>query len=451
MPRRLSPPPRSDARPCVNPHAAGLDIGSEEIWACVPEDRDTLPVRSFGTFTPDLLALADWLVSCRIDTVAMESTGVYWIPVYEILEARGFQVHLVNAHHLKHVPGRKSDSKDCQWIQYLHTCGLLSGSFRPEAEVCALRAYVRHRAMLLEHRAAHIQHMQKALHQMNVQLTQVLTDMTGVTGLAIIRAIVAGERDPVHLARFREPQCASSAEDIAKALTGHYQPEHVFALKQALALYDAYTEQVRECDAAIEQQFQAMRPAGPDALPPLNRANKHRTHNKNAPGYDARGLLYQLTGVDLVAIPGLNASTVQTILSEIGLDLRKWPSAKAFCSWLGLAPHHEISGGKILRRSTLNTHNRAGQAFRLAAQAVSRSHNSCGAFYRRMRARVGPKSAIVATAHKIARIVYHLLSHRTPYRDLPAAEYEQRAREREIAAVRKKAARLGLTLMESPA
>ena len=450
MPRRPSQSPHSDARPCVHPHAAGLDIGSEEIWACVPEDRDAQPVRSFGTFTPDLLALAEWLVSCRIDTVAMESTGVYWIPVYEILEARGFKVYLVNAHHLKHVPGRKSDSKDCQWIQYLHTCGLLSASFRPEAEMCALRAYLRHRAMLLEYRAAHIQHMQKALHQMNVQLSQVLTDMTGVTGLAIIRAIVAGERDPVHLARFREPQCASSTEDIAKALTGHYQPEHVFALKQALALYDTYTEQVRECDAAIEQRFRAMKPVGPDAPPPLNRANKHRTHNKNAPVYDARGLLYQLTGVDLVAIPGLNASTVQTMLSEIGLDLRKWPSAKAFCSWLGLAPHHEISGGKILRRSTLKTCNRAGQAFRLAAQAVSRSHNSLGAFYRRMRARLGPKSAIVATAHKIARIVYHLLTHRTPFRDLSAEEYERRTRDRDIAALRKKAARFGFTLMESP-
>ena len=435
----------------MNPHAAGLDIGREEIWACVPEDRDPLAVRSFGTFTPDLLALADWLVSCRIDTVAMESTGVYWIPVYEILEARGFKVPLVNARHLKHGPGRKSDRKDGQWIQYLHTCGLLSGSCRPQAEMCAVRAYLRHRAALLEYRAAHIQHMQKALQPMHVPLTQVLTDMTGVTGFAIIRAMVAGERDPVHLARFREPQCASSTEDIAKALRGHYQPEHVFALQQALALYDAYTEPVRECDAAIEQPFQAMRPVGPDALPPLNRANTHRTHHKNAPGYDARGLLYQLTGVDVVAIPGLNASTVQTMLSDIGLDLRKWPSAKAFCSWLGLAPHHEISGGKILRRSTLNTHNRAGQAFRLAAQAVSRSHKSVGAFYRRMRARVGPKSAIGATAHKIARIVYHLLSHRTPYRDLPAAAYEQRAREREIAAVRKKAARLGLTLVESPA
>jgi transposase len=451
MPRRHSQHPRTDARPCVNPHAAGLDIGSEEIWACVPEDRDTQPVRSFGTFTPDLIALAEWLASCRIDTVAMESTGAYWIPIYEILEARGFRVHLVNARHLKHVPGRKSDIKDCQWIQYLHTCGLLSGSFRPEAEMCALRAYLRHRAMLLEHRAAHIQHMQKALHQMNVQLTQVLTDITGVTGLAIIRAIVAGERDPVQLARFREPRCASSTEDIAKALTGYYQPEHVFALKQALALYDAYTEQVRACDAEIARRFQAMKPAGPEALPPLNRANKHRTHNKNAPPYDARSLLYQLVGVDLIAIPGLNASTVQTILSEIGLDLRKWPNAKAFCSWLGLAPHHEISGGKILRRSTLKTCNRAGQAFRLAAQAVSRSHNSLGAFYRRMRARLGPKAAIVATAHKIARIVYHLLTHRTPYRDLSAEEYDRRARERDLANLRKRAAKLGLTLVESPA
>jgi transposase len=250
----------------VNPHAAGLDIDREEIWACVPEDRDAQPVRSFGTFTPDLCVLAEWRASCRIDTVAMESTGVYWIPICEVLEARGFRVHLVNARHLKHVPGRKSDIKDCQWLQPWHTCGVLSGSCRPKAEMCALRAYWRHRAMLLEHRAAHIQHMQKALHQMNGPLTQVLTDITGVTGLAIIRAIVAGERDPVQLARFRESRCASSTEDIAKALTGHDQREHVFALKQALALYDAYTERVRESDAEIERRFQAMKPVGPDAL-----------------------------------------------------------------------------------------------------------------------------------------------------------------------------------------
>jgi transposase len=283
-------------------------------------DRDAQPVRSFGTFIPDLLALADWLVSCRIDTVAMESTGVYWIPVYEILAARGCKVHLVNARHLQHVPGRKRESKECQWSQYWQTGGLLSGAFRPEAEMCALRAYVRHRAMLLEYRAPHIQHLQQALHQMNGQLTQVLTDITGVTGLAIIRAIVAGEHDPVHLARFRAPRCGSRTEDIAKALTGQYQPEHVVALKQALALYAAYPEQVRECDVAIEQRFRAMKPVGPDAPPPLNRANAHRTHNKNAPVYDACGLLDQLTGVDLVAIPGLNASTVQT-KDQLNADL----------------------------------------------------------------------------------------------------------------------------------
>jgi transposase len=251
--------PRSESSPHVNPNAAGLDIGSDEIWACVPEDRDAEPVRSFGTFTPDLYALADWLAACRIETVAMESTGVYWIPVYEILEARGLRVYLVNARHLKHVPGRKSDVKDGQWIQYLHTCGLLSGSFRPDAEMCAVRAYLRHRAALLEYRAAHIQHMQKALHQMNVQLTQVLTDITGATGLAMIRAIVAGERDPVHLARFRAPRCASSTEDIAKALTGHDQPEHVFALKQALALYDVYTHRTPFRDLSAEDYAQRAR------------------------------------------------------------------------------------------------------------------------------------------------------------------------------------------------
>jgi transposase len=439
---------RSASLPCVNPHAAGLDIGSEAIWACVPDDHDAQPVRPFGTFTPDLYALADWLATCRIETVAMESTGVYWIPVYERLEARGFQVYLVNAQHVKHVPGRKSDIKDCQWLQYLHTCGLLSASFRPEAEMCALRAYLRHRATLLDYRAAHIQHMHKALQQMNVQLPHVLTDITGTTGLAIIRAIVAGERDPVHLARFRDRRCASSTEEIAKALTGHYRAEHVFALKQALALDDVYTAQVRECEAEVERQFQAITPVWDDDLPPLDCQDNALSHSKHAPAYDARSLLYKLAGVDLVAIPGLHASTVQTILAEIGLDMGKWPNEKACCAWLGLAPRHEISGGKVLRRSTLKTRNRAGQALRLAAQAAGRSQSGLGAFYRRMRARLGPKSAIVATAHKIARIVYHLLKHRTPFCDLSPEESTQRIRAREIAAMRKKAARLGLTLVE---
>ena len=374
--------------------------------------------RPFGTFTPDLDAVAEWLAACQIEPVARESTGVYWIPVYEILEARGFRGHVVNARHRKHGPGRKSDVKDCQWIQYLHTCGRLSGSFRPAAEMCARRASGRHRATWLAHRAAHIQHMQKALQQMHGQLTQGLTDMPGTTGRAIIRAIVGGARDPVQLARLRNRHGASSTEESATALTGHYQPAHGFALRQALALYDFYTAQRRECEAEIARRFQAITPAWPDALPPLDRTNTRASHSKHAPSDEARPWRYQLTGVDLIAIPGLHASTVQTSLSAMGRHRQTWPSMKAFCAWLGLAPRHEISGGKVLRRSTLKTCNRAGQAFRLAAQAVSRSHHSLGAFYRRMRARLGPQSAIVATAHNLARLVDHRRTHRTPFHDL---------------------------------
>jgi len=441
----------TDTMPLVHPHAAGLDIGSAEIWACVPADRDPQPVRKFGTYTPDLHALADWLAACGIETVAMESTGVYWIPVYEILEARGFKVYLVNARHLKHVPGRKSDVQDCQWIQRLHSFGLLNNSFRPEAEMCALRAYLRHRANLIEHRAAHVQHMQKALHQMNVQLMQVLSDITGVTGMAIIRAMVAGERDPVQLAQRRDPRCAKPESELAKALTGHDRAEHIFALKQALALYDTYTEQIRECDAEIERQFSVLKPVQDADLPPLDITDKHNTHSKNAPAYDARSLLYQLLGVDLVAVTGLNANTVETIISEIGTDMSCWPSVKHFCSWLRLAPHNDISGGKVLRSRTLHTRNRAGQAFRLAAQSVSRTQSAFGAFFRRLRAKHGPKKAIVATAHKIARTVYYMLKHRKPFHDIGAEEYDKREHQREISRLQKRAAQLGFTLTQASA
>lgn len=435
----------------VHPHAAGLDIGSEEIWAAVPPEGTAEPVRKFGTFTPDLEALADWLVRCGVDTVALESTGVYWIPVYEILEARGLQVYVVNARHLKNVPGRKSDIQDCQWIQGLHSVGLLRGSFRPASEIVALRAYLRQRATLIEQRAVHIQHMQKALHQMNVQLTQVVSDITGVTGLAIIRAILAGERNAQQLAALRQPGCKKSAEEIAKALTGNYRAEHVFALKQAVALYDFYTLQLQECDREIERQFANLKPVSAD-LPPLPPSSKRDTHCKNAPSYDARSYLYRLTGVDLVAITGLNESTVQTIISEIGTDLSAFPSEKHFCSWLTLAPHNDISGGKRLRSRTLKAHNRAGQAFRMAAQSVAKSPDSVfGAFYRRMKARLGAKQAIVATAHKIARAFYHILKHRTPFHDLGGEEYQRRAREREIQNLRKRAAKLGLAVVETSA
>jgi len=435
----------------IHPNAAGLDIGSEEIWAAVAPDRTAEPVRKFGTFTPDLHALADWLIACGVDTVALESTGVYWIPVYEILEARGLQVYVVNARHVKNVPGRKSDIQDCQWLQGLHSVGLLRGSFRPEAEIVALRAYLRHRATLIEYRAAHIQHMQKALQQMNVQLTQAVSDITGVTGLAIIRAIVAGQRDPQQLAALRQPGVKKTEAEIAKALTGNYRAEHLFALQQALALYDFYTAQLAACDAEIERQFANLKPASDD-LPPLPPTTKRDTHSKNAPRYDARSYLYRLTGVDLVAITGLNESTVQEIISEIGTDLSAFPNDKHFCSWLTLAPHNDISGGKRLRSRTLPGHNRAGQAFRMAAQSVAKSPNSAfGAFYRRMKARLGAKQAIVATAHKIARAFYHILKHRTPFHDLGGEEYERRAREREIKNLQKRAAKLGLVVTETPA
>jgi len=436
--------------PVIQPDAAGLDIGAEKIWASVPADRAAPTVRSFATFTPDLQTLATWLNTCGIKTVAMESTGVYWIPIFELLEAAGFEVYLVNARHIKNVPGRKSDVQDCQWIQRLHSYGLLSASFRPEADMRALRAYLRHRGMLLEYRAAHIQHLQKALQQMNVQLTQVLSDITGVTGLDIIRAVVAGERDPVHLARFRNPRCKSSSDEIAKALTGNYRAEHVFALQQALALYDFYTQQLQACDQQIETQYSVLTPRFDEDLPPLPPDPKVNSHSKNAPTFDVRGRLYRLTGVDLTVVDGLDDSTVQGVLSETGTDMSKWRTEKHFCSWLGLAPHNDITGGKVIRSRTLKVHNRAGQALRLAAQSLSRSQSALGAFYRRMRARLGGAQAIVATAHKLARIIYHLLKHRQPYRHASAKAYDQQQHDRHTKSLQRQAAQLGYGLTPLP-
>ncbi len=298
----------------INLNAAGLDIGAAEIWVCVPEDRDKDSVRVFQTFTPDLQALADWLTACDVETVAMESTGVYWIPVYEILEARGFEVYLVNARHLKNVPTKKTDVLDCQWIQQLHTYGLLNASFRPEAQMVALRAYIRHRANLIRYRTGHVQHMQKALQLMNIQLTNVISDITGQTGMCIIRAIVAGEHDPVKLAQYRDPRCRSSQAEIAKALTGHYQPEHLFALKQALELYDFYNQQIQACDAEIERKYAAIKPVFKNQAPPLPPASKKKRRSKNEPAFDLHYDLYRITGVDLTQIDGLDVLTVQQII-----------------------------------------------------------------------------------------------------------------------------------------
>lgn len=431
----------------VHPNAGGIDIGSREIWVAVRPDLEGETSRRFATFTPDLNTLADWLLACGVDTVAMESTGVYWIPLFEILEARGIQVCLVNARHVKHVPGRKSDLQDCSWLQKLHSLGLLSASFRPDAEMCALRTLLRHRAQLIQHRSPHILHMQKALQLMNLQLHHVLSDITGVTGQHILRAIVAGERDPYTLAAFRQPGCKADQATIVKALTGNWADEHLFVLKQSLALFDFFSDQLAACDAELERRFAAVKPRweAPSPLPPLPQI-KPNSRSKNKPAASTRQELFRITGVDLVAVDGLNDNLAQTILAEIGTDMSRFPSVKQFAAWLGLAPRNDISGGKVLRSRTLKTHNRAGQAFRQAAAAVTRSNSAFGAFYRRKRALLGPAQAIVATAHRIARTVYFMLKHKLAYQDLGADGYETQHRLRELASLQRRAAKLGFDL-----
>jgi transposase len=455
--RKEQEPEPAEPLQVVRPNAAGIDVGAAEVYVAVPAGRDAAAVRHFGTYTPELEALADWLVTCRVDTVALESTGVYWVPLHEVLSARGIQVCVVNAKHLRHVPGRKSDVQDCQWLQRLHTYGLLRGSFRPADDMLTLRTYLRQRTNLIEGRATHIHRMQKYLTLMNVRLPEVVSDITGVTGMRILRAIVAGEHDPLKLAVFREPTCKHSQTDFVQALTGHYRAEELFALGQELALYDAYTQQIAACDAAIERQFAVTRPArGGDAdadahdLPPLGPTRKANTHSKNAPAYDARAALYRLTGVDLTEVDGLNASTAQTFLSEVGLDMGRWPTAKHFCSWLGLAPRQDISGGKVLRAAVLKVHNRAAQALRLAAQAVARTDTALGAFFRRIRARRGPEQAVVATAHKLACILYHMLKEHQPFRAVSAGEYDQAQQARALKALQRQAKRLGYTVVAQP-
>jgi transposase len=450
MPRPSRTPAtyRIDGLPTIFANAAGMDIGADEIVVAVPPDRDPEPVRAFRTFTPDLEALVIWLLSCGIDTVAIESTGVYWIPIYELLSQHGITPYLVNGRHVKNVPGRKSDWNDAQWLQKLHALGLLRASFRPDTEISALRTLVRYRAELIAHRAPHILHMQRAMGQMNVQLERVLSDIMGTTGQAIIGAIVAGERDPLALAQLRNPGCKSSEEMIAKALRGSWKDELLFVLRQALALYDVSTAQIAACDGELEQYLQRMqaRSGEPEApLPDLPPA-KSDSHSKNAANFNARAYYARLLGVDLVAVMGLSASSVQTIISEIGTDMERFATVKHFCAWLGLAPRNDISGGKVLRSRTQKVSNRATQAFRQAAQSVSRSDSAVGAYYRAMRARKGPQQATVATAHKIARIVYHLLKYGEAYEAESADAYEQKRQERELRQLTRRAAKLGYTL-----
>lgn len=440
---------RVDNLPTVFPNAAGLDIGSAEIVAALPPDRDVTVVRTFTTFTADLRQLVTWLLDHHIDTVAMESTGVYWIPIYELLEAAAIRVYLVNARHFKIVPGRKSDYNDAQWLQKLHALGLLEGSFRPDDEMCVLRSLLRHRAQLIEHRSPHILHMQKALKLMNIQLPEVLTDLTGVTGMAILRAIVAGERRGDVLARLRRPGCRRTEDDIIQALTGTWRDEHLFVLAQSLELYDDYTAKITACDHRLDQQCSSMKPRfdveGDPPAPPTSRTKKN-SNSKNQPAYNVRAHLVRILGIDLVDIIGISESLAQTIISEIGTDMSRFPTSKNFCSWLGLAPHNDISGGKVLRSRVMRVHNRAGQALRQAAQSCSRSHSLFGAFYRTRSARSSSAEAVVATAHKIARVIYHMLTCHEAFTPESIRAFDQKRQQREVKHLQKRAKALGFTI-----
>lgn len=432
----------------INPNAAGIDIGADRHWVSVPVGRDNENVRSFACFTPDLYAMADWLKQCKIETVAMESTGVYWLPVFQILESRGFEVKLVNAHYVKTVPGRKTDVLDCQWLQQLHTYGLLSGSFRPEDQICVLRSYIRQRDNLIKSACVHVQRMQKALTEMNLQLHRVISDITGTTGLSIIRAIVAGERDPKVLAAKKDGRIKASCEQIAAALTGDYRPELVFVLHQELQLYEFYQVQILAVDAQIEQSLASFADKVDVTTKPLAKPKRRgKKQPGNAPQFDLRTHLYRISGVDFTQVDGFGALTVLVLLSQLGLDPSRFPTVKHFTSWLGLCPGSRVTGGKVKSSKTRNVVNRAANAFRMAAQTLCRSHSALGAFYRRMQSRLGAPKAITAAAHKLARIFYRLWTSGNTYSDPGIDAYEQQYRDRILKNLQKKAQAFGLELI----
>lgn len=425
----------------VNLYAAGIDIGSTSHFVAVPSSLDDKPVREFSCFTVDLENMAHWLKGVGISTIAMESTGVYWIPAYELLEDKGFEVLLVNPRHLKNVPGRKTDVLDCQWLQQLHSFGLLQGAFRPSSEICAFRAYMRQRKMLVESASTHIQHMQKALRQMNLLLDNVVSDITGKTGMKIIRSILSGQRDPGTLAKHRNRHCKNSEEVIAKSLQGHYKKEHLFSLRQAVELYDFYQCQIAKCDKTIAATLHEI-----EGHKDLDDLPEQKNRKKELP-FNARKDLYKITGVDLTKIDGIKEKTALKIISEIGTDMSAWPTVKNFTSWLGLSPGNKISGGKILSSKTKTSANRAAAAFRIAAYSLSQSKSALGAFYRRKRSQLGAPKAITAAAHKIARLVYSMLKYGTEYVDQGQDYYEKEYRERVIKNLDKRARSLGLKLV----
>jgi transposase len=434
---------------CIEFNAAGIDVGATEVYVAVPSGRDAEPVRRFKTFTEDLREMAGWLTRCGITTAAMESTGVYWLPPYEILEEAGIRVCLVNSKHVKHVPGRKSDVQDCQWLQYLHSVGLLHASFRPDEKICAIRSLSRHRASLIEIASVHVQHMHKALTQMNLQIHHVLSDITGLSGMAIVEAIVDGERDAVNLAALCKQGVQSSRETVIKSLVGNYRSEHLFTLKQSLTAYRHYQTLMSDCDREIERLMRLLDgkigPAGKGSMPPagpgLQKRRKNQFHFAISPE------LERIFGVDLTTIPGISTLTAHTLLAEIGPDLSRFPTAGAFASWLALCPANKKSGGKVLSSKTRQTNSRLSRALRIAAQTLARSRSHMGNFYRRIRARLGAPQAITAAAHKLARVIYHLLTTGQVYDETVFVIEEQKQAQRHENRLRKQANSLGFQLV----
>src|SRR5215467_11912239 len=433
--------------PLLHRHAAGIDVGSREHYVAVPADRDPRPVQRFGSFTADLHRMAHWLQACGIETVVMQATGVYWIGLFEVLEEHGFHVQVVNAQHTKTLPGRKTDVQECQWLQKLHTFGLLNPSFRPADQIRVLRSYLRQRENLVAAASTCVQHMQKALTEMNVQLANVISDITGVTGMTILRAIVAGERNPAQLAARKHVQIRASRQEIARSLEGTWRAELIFTLAQNLDLYDVYLAKIRDCDAQIEVHLKTMAAKIDPAQNPMPPSRHGRKRRKHGPDFDLRQHLYRLAGVDLTQIDGFDVQIAQTVLSEVGSDMQPWKTEGHFASWLGLCPDNRTSGGKVLKRGTRKVVNRAATALRIAAWNLIRSQSALGAKFRRLRARLGAPKAITAMAHHLARIVYRMLKFGHAFVDRGQQYYEQKYRLQQRKWLEKQAAAFNLQLV----
>jgi transposase len=431
----------------VHPDAAGIDVGGSEHWVAVSPERDAEPVRSFRCFTAEVREMAEWLVEKGVRSVAMQSTGVYWMPVFEVLEQHGLEVFLVNARHTKNLPGRKSDVQECQWLWKLHAFGLLNNSFQPTDEIRVARSLWRQRGNLIAAASSAIQRMQKVLTEMNIQLSTVLSDLSGVSGMKILHAILAGERDPWKLAALVRPEVKARPADIARSLEGNWREELLFILRQEVELYEVYQQKIADCDRQMRHHLESFRSQVDLSSNPIGPKPRGKKGSKNAPQFDLRTELYRITGIDWTQINGIDVLTAQTVITEAGADLKAFPSEKQFASWLGLCPTNETSGGKVLKRRSRKVVNRAATAFRNAASTLLRSQSYLGAQYRRLRTRLGAPKAITAMARKLACLFYRLIKHGQQYVDKGTAYYEARYREQQIRALIRRAQKLGMQVV----